>query len=345
MTSLPEKVSVLTALFLFLMISLIYIGNQGSKFQIVTSPGAPPLKELQVKGIDLLERAVFIERQDRLQRECQTYKRRQNALQLNVSHYTPEAIWDNKEVLDHIIVDQKHQLLYCYVPKVACTNWKRTLLYLSGSTNVTKPIDIPSDYVHRTGVFPKLSNFSEEHAAHMLKTFTTFLIVRHPFERLLSAYRNKLEQKSSSSKYFQTRIGRHIIKTYRKNPSNHSLQYGHDVTFSEFATYLGTENGPGGEYNEHWKPIHQLCAPCAIRYDIIGKYETLYDDADYLLHQLGEPTSAFPRYAHPSNTTATLGKYFGTLSVDLLRKMYSVYETDFRLFGYNLQEFLGFEID
>lgn len=96
--------------------------------------------------------------------------------------------------------------------KVACTNWKRTLLYLSGGTNVTKPMDIPADFVHRTGVLPKLSNFSAETATQMLQTYTTFLIVRHPFERLLSAYRNKLEQHSPSSKYFQTRFGKHIGK-------------------------------------------------------------------------------------------------------------------------------------
>ncbi|KAJ1520042.1 hypothetical protein ONE63_004271 [Megalurothrips usitatus] len=344
MSSLHEKASLLILLVLCIMISLVYIGNQGSSVQSVLRPGSM-LKGPSVKPIDLLERGVFIERQDRLQRECQAYKRRQNALQLNESHFTPEVIWENREVLEHIIVDQKHQLLYCYVPKVACTNWKRTLLYLNGSTNATKSLDIPADFVHRVGVFPKLSNFSAENAAHMLRTYTTFLIVRHPFERLLSAFRNKLEQRYSSSKYFQTRFGRHIVKTYRKNPSNHSLQHGDDVTFAEFVTYLTTENGPGGEFNEHWKPINQLCAPCAIRYDIIGKYETLYEDADYLLNQLGEPPAAFPRFAHPSNTTSTLGKYFGSLTVDLLRKIFSVYETDFRLFGYNLQEFLGFEID
>jgi len=38
------------------------------------------------------------------------------------------VIENNKELLDHIIVDDEHQLLYCYIPKVACTNWKRLLV-------------------------------------------------------------------------------------------------------------------------------------------------------------------------------------------------------------------------
>lgn len=211
MTSLPEKISLLIVVFVCLTVSFIYLGNQS--LLVINKSDAMQEKTPPVKPNDLLERGVFIERQDRLQRECQAYKRRQNALQFNASHYTPESIWDNKEVLEHIIVDQKHQLLYCYVPKVACTNWKRTLLYLSGNSNVSRPLDIPADFVHRTGVFPKLANFSIEDATHMLRTYTTFLIVRHPFERLLSAYRNKLEQQYSSSKYFQTRFGRHIGKS------------------------------------------------------------------------------------------------------------------------------------
>lgn len=39
-----------------------------------------------------------------------------------------DSVIKDRVLLDHIIVDEEHRLLYCYVPKVACTNWKRLLV-------------------------------------------------------------------------------------------------------------------------------------------------------------------------------------------------------------------------
>ncbi|XP_034958313.1 carbohydrate sulfotransferase 14-like [Zootoca vivipara] len=38
-----------------------------------------------------------------------------------------------RTTLKHLLVNDKHRFLYCYVPKVACSNWKHILKVL-GST-------------------------------------------------------------------------------------------------------------------------------------------------------------------------------------------------------------------
>lgn len=108
--------------------------------------------------------------------------------------------------LDHILIDHQHKLLYCYVPKVACTNWKRVLMVLTGRSNASNLVDIPATLAHNVNSSLSLPELNAIDAQNCLNNYVNFLMVRHPFERLLSAYRNKFESSHPSAKYFQVRF-------------------------------------------------------------------------------------------------------------------------------------------
>lgn len=210
-------------------------------------------------------------------------------------------------------------------------------MVLMGKANTTDPLSILADDSHRSHVFRRLNNYTDEEIRYRLDHYLKFMFVRHPFERLLSAYRNKFNSNYSSSEYFHLRYGRQIVRQYRINASEESLTKGSDVTFNEFVRYVidpKTAAAVGG-FNEHWKPVSELCLPCTIRYNVIGKYETLMDDAWLVLEKARLGWIGFPRSERPSSTTSLVEEFFNQLTQEELMHLYHIYELDFRLFDYH----------
>ncbi|KAM8717874.1 hypothetical protein ACLKA7_004554 [Drosophila subpalustris] len=284
-----------------------------------------------------LTQTINIQRQELMQRQC------------DLMEASRQSIEDLTELqMDHMIVDKEHKLLYCYVPKVACTNWKRVLMLLTGKwQNGTDPLQIPGSLAHSVGMFTKFYDLTEEERSQVLsEDYTRFILVRHPFERLLSAYRNKLEGGSPSARYFQSRVGRQIVRELRQGASNESLEQGNDVQFGEFVEYLlrpELSRVNQTDYNEHWEVIAKLCNPCVMKYNVVGKYDTLLDDSALALYLSGTKNLTFPTGHKPSSTKANLRKYFDPLPIGAIRRLYEIYEEDFRLFDYGLDDVLGFE--
>ena len=80
--------------------------------------------------------------------------------------------------LKHLVVDEDHELIYCYVPKVACTNWKRLMMVLTGRGKYSDPMEIPANEAHVSANLKTLNQYSIPEINHRLKSYMKFQIGR-----------------------------------------------------------------------------------------------------------------------------------------------------------------------
>ncbi|XP_046872090.1 carbohydrate sulfotransferase 11-like [Hypomesus transpacificus] len=246
------------------------------------------------------------------------------------------------EDLRHLIVDDRHGLLYCYVPKVACTNWKRVLMVLTGDGRQSDPLAIPANEAHVAGNLHTLAEFPVAEINHRLRSYLKFLFVRDPFERLVSAYRNKFTRSYNTA--FHKRYGTKIVRRHRAGARPEALERGDDVTFDEFVRYLVDPRTQREEpFNEHWERVHSLCHPCLIHYDVVGKYETLDSDSRAVLQLAGvDGEVRFPTSAKSTRTNGDMaGRFFKSVNPFYQKKLLNLYRMDFLLFNYSTPEYLS----
>ncbi|XP_044047497.1 carbohydrate sulfotransferase 12 isoform X1 [Siniperca chuatsi] len=258
----------------------------------------------------------------------------------------------NRE-LDHLIVDDTHQIIYCYVPKVACTNWKRVMVVLSQSLispfsgkPYTDPEAVPPDLVHNSSLHLTFSKFwhhygslSRHLMALKLQHYTKFLFVRDPFVRLISAFRNKFGRPNED---FYRQFGSVMLRRYGNvsgslpETAAEAFSAGIKPTFQQFITYLlDPETERESIFNEHWRQVYRLCHPCQVKYDFIGQLETLETDAEHLLKLLGvDHLLRFPSGARNRTATSWERDWFARIPISMRRELYRLYEPDFELFGY-----------
>ncbi|XP_077380694.1 carbohydrate sulfotransferase 12-like [Festucalex cinctus] len=258
----------------------------------------------------------------------------------------------NRE-LDHLIVDDTHQIIYCYVPKVACTNWKRVMVVLSQSLvspvsgkPYTDPESVPPDLVHNSSLHLTFAKFwrhygslSRHLMALKLQHYTKFLFVRDPFVRLISAFRNKFGRPNED---FYRQFGSVILRRYGNlsgslpETAAEAFAAGIKPTFQQFISYLlDAETEKESVFNEHWRQVYRLCHPCQVKYDFIGRLETLETDAEQLLKLLQvDHLLRFPSGARNRTAASWERDWFAQIPVSTRTELYKLYQPDFELFGY-----------
>ncbi|XP_029941746.1 carbohydrate sulfotransferase 10-like [Salarias fasciatus] len=255
----------------------------------------------------------------------------------------------SKFVLDRIFVCDKHKILFCQTPKVGNTQWKKVLIVLNGKFPTVD--DVPEKLVHdhSGNGLHRLSSLTPQEISHRLNTYFKFLIVRDPFERLISAFKDKFEQNPRDEPWYNEDIAPMIIGTYRKSYWDGVLTPS-ELHFEEFVHYLVDVGVRRRILDQlftnriiHWMTYTELCAPCEIQYSAVGHHETLEKDAPYILHAAGvEGLVSYPGF--PPDITrynrTKVEQYFSGISKQDIRRLFARYQSDFHLFGYPRPDFL-----
>ena len=197
-----------------------------------------------------------------------------------------------------------------------------------------------------------LSSYSRRNIEEKLKTYFKFLVARYPAERLLSAFRSKFGKAPMVQAGFE-RYGR-SIKRYGDGELSFAnfIEYLTD-RYENYTTKIGNKNknqscdlskqwlSRGCRYFEpHWAQYATLCHPCHVDYDYIVKFETMREDAAYVLSKLGPHDQCledkYPElFSFTQTSSSRMNEFYADLSTKQTDKVNEMYKIDFKLFGYD----------
>ena len=265
---------------------------------------------------------------------CQTNSRQSTAYYqrylidayLNVSTEPSNYKVFSKEIILEMGVLEIYVLA---VLQTGSTSMRNLLLQLSGC-HVKNMMDAYNhNLLHKSGLRP-LTSYSKTGAIERLTNYTKFLIVRHPYERLHSAFTFQFIRWSPS---FAKTFGTKIKKLYWKNPSKQQMKLTVHIRFEDFLRFVGNQTIPFNQrMDRHWEPYYHRSFPCAAKFDYILKMETLHEDTRNIIQGLFKNTTlqlpAFNMYNH-TNITA-----YNDIPQSYMRAIWEVYKHDFELFDY-----------
>jgi hypothetical protein len=197
--------------------------------------------------------------------------------------------------------------------------------------------------------FKRLANVSQIFSP----SFTRFLFVRHPFERLASAYKERIatlaKDRIQPEPFYDTIRERICYRCMGFNYiKRRILGYnpceGYIPAFKDFVEYVLTNTEtPNGiaQMDNHWKPYTIICQVCQFNYNFIGKYETFKNDLNFLLNRLNiSDWNNEKRRGTSGHTTWDYRQLFSSLSDDLICRLKHLYRDDFNLFDYRLEDYV-----
>jgi len=194
---------------------------------------------------------------------------------------------------------KKHNVLFYNIPKVASTSLWSISAQLEKGYTPTKREDV------RKFKLPNLKSSALSKFSKVKK----IAFVRNPFDRLVSAYSNKIE--------------RNDIKFIKRNRLHK------DMIFSEFVEHVCSLKDY--ESDKHFRSQYTFLFndQGQLILDYLGRFETFENDIKMVFDQFDLPKVEVPHW-NKSNQTSYIDYY----TEELVQKVAQRYALDLQLFGY-----------
>nr|XP_040579395.1 carbohydrate sulfotransferase 11-like isoform X1 [Lepeophtheirus salmonis] len=228
----------------------------------------------------------------------------------------------------NFLMDPLTKTLYCYVHKIGSSSLMNVYSYLDNNTDFLSDIKSGKKYLYE---IDRRMNPSYSELMENLPDYYSFIVVRHPFERLLSAYRDRIVMNPCSDAAVYTTKA--IFGSKALNASGCVAKV---PSFRVFAQYI-IDRSDHEELDKHWRPIYKLCSPCLINYDGIFRLNELNE----LFHLTGISRKYFKKMPDLKNPTKGgtsskhVNKFYSNLKCNMIKDLGRVYKLDMLLFGYN----------
>ena len=170
-----------------------------------------------------------------------------------------------------------------------------------------------------------------------------FVFLRHPFERLVSAFFDKFVQDTDQNFVSSVVMPLPEFQFFMK-----IINWTKKISFKRFVTFVLSEleKGSISHGTFHWMPFSDFCGMCHVHYSFVGKIETLAEDLKMLEQyfpekfrdKLAEIFSS-KQNASTGKSNKTVEKYFKQLPKKLILKLYDAYKQDFLIGDYPFPEY------
>ena len=230
---------------------------------------------------------------------------------------------------------EKIKTIFTGTPKTGCSNWIEALLRANGDlAHQLNPTQVRKVHGGVSGRH-RMPHLRGKYSPGILRQAFSFTVVRNPWTRMVSGYRDKLSDEKTQGGSFRS-VGKKIVREMR-NITDRAVLDKLYPTFTEFAQWLAKHHGTG---NPHFHQQYRtLCIP-RVKYDYIIPLEYAGPLSQEVWKRINAQTSLLGSYDKSSDPrlqkSALYAKeWLSEIDQETIDTLYKIFRLDFALMNYS----------